>query len=587
MKKKTVWVAAGLLLAAVLALASCSSDTSDTPAGNGGGAVTGDGAPKYGGTLKMLGYDATAWDHVLSGQLEYSQLVSSRLITLDWWKGPAGTNEWPFSLSATMPPADIRLGDLAESWEVTSPTSVVYHLKQGVMWQDKPGVMEAREVVAQDIIHNFTRMTTLATHSMGNPYSALKMVSMTAIDDYTVEFVYNAANYWWPYQTIGMSYDMIPPEVVDEFGDMTDWRNVTGSGPFALTDYVSGSVMEYERNPNWHMKDPEGRSLPYIDGMDILVIGDPATMMTAMRSGQVDIVLGYAPIGWAQAEELWETSPELNWVKKTSGQLIKIEFDMKAPPFGPNGDPDALKIRRAASMAIDRVAIVEGYEQGHGQILTSFMAPIFGVEELKLENLPPSSRELFEYNPDEARRLLAEAGRPTIKTKLQYPAYLGDYFSIIKDYWDAVGIETEMKPLDMGALAAIQYSHEMTDVLQSFGGLTMASGAAHLWHMGTEEDGDEGVRRAPMSFNMNSSYDPEITRINSIMNEVEDAVERLALATEATLIEISQVFEIIMPNSDAYNFWQPWVRGYSGEDHVSMYAPRMVAAYVWLDDDYR
>ena len=76
--------------------------------------------------------------------------------------------------------------------------------------------------------------------------------------------------------------------------------------------------------------------------------------------------------------------------------------------------------------------MAEGYLQGHGWIGPSLMAPIYGIEELELENLPPSQAELFEYNPDRAMELLAEAGYPDgFKTTLNVSSFEGDYWSLI------------------------------------------------------------------------------------------------------------------------------------------------------------
>ena len=58
----------------------------------------------------------------------------------------------------------------------------------------------------------------------------------------------------------------MPREVVEEYGDMNDWRRVIGTGPFMLTDYVEGSVMTFERNPNYWRKHPIfGDQMPYLD----------------------------------------------------------------------------------------------------------------------------------------------------------------------------------------------------------------------------------------------------------------------------------------------------------------------------------
>ncbi len=70
-----------------------------------------------------------------------------------------------------------------------------------------------------------------------------------------------------------------PPEVIEEHGDMKDWRNLVGTGPFELTDTVPGTSITWTKNPNYWGYDekyPENR-LPYIDELKALVITETAT----------------------------------------------------------------------------------------------------------------------------------------------------------------------------------------------------------------------------------------------------------------------------------------------------------------------
>ena len=58
-----------------------------------------------------------------------------------------------------------------------------------------------------------------------------------------------------------------PPEVIQQHGDMQDWRNLVGTGPMELTDFVDGSSLTYTKYPNYwgfDEKYPENR-LPYVD----------------------------------------------------------------------------------------------------------------------------------------------------------------------------------------------------------------------------------------------------------------------------------------------------------------------------------
>ncbi len=117
--KRAIWALVGLLLAAALVLASCSSDsTTDTttdlptssaaelPTSSEGATAPATGEePKYGGTLKIMGYDPQGWDPALHqmGLTLYAKPLASMLVTLDWWKGPAGSNEWSFMSNGSPP----------------------------------------------------------------------------------------------------------------------------------------------------------------------------------------------------------------------------------------------------------------------------------------------------------------------------------------------------------------------------------------------------------------------------------------------------------------------------------------------------
>ncbi len=443
--------------------------------------------------------------------------------------------------------------------------------------------MDAREVVADDIIYNFWRMVNTPTHALGNQYTEQAITEIIAIDDYTIEFHYSRPSYWYPVLALGQLYDMVPPEVIEEFGDMTDWRNVTGSGPFALTDYVSGSVISYDANPNWHITDPDGERLPYIDGFDVLIIFDASTALTALRSGQIDMISGYSNVSWGNAESLWETNPELSWVEKGSGTPVKLVFDMKGPPFGPSDSEDARKVRRALSMAVDREGMVEGYYDGHAWISPSYMAPIYEIEELELENLPPSSRELFEYNPEKAKELLAEAGYPDgFKVDVHVSNLSGDYWSLVVSMWDVIGVEAELDLSEAGAIAAMKFSRDWTGLLFDYGGLQFDTGFQWIQtkHPATGE-------YTPSPYNIGNTFNAEINTLSATLDRTADEMERQRLATEIQLIGMDEAYNILMPIPNAFNFWQPWVRGYSGEETIHIYAPRGIAAFMWIDDDMR
>ena len=301
-----------------------------------------------------------------------------------------------------------------------------------------------------------------------------------------------------------------------------------------------------------------------------------------MRSGQLDLIGGYESVEWMDAESLIETNPELLYMQKPSGTVEIMQFDLRNPPFGPMEDEDARKVRRALSMAIDRESIVELYYEGNAKIITSNCAvDVYGMDEAKYENLPRSSQELFEYNPEKARELLTEAGYPQgLKTTLNV-VWDAPYFSIIQSFWEDIGVEAEMHIMDYGAITAKQYGHTMTDVMHLYWSYALETG----WRFFQRNDPWE-----KSIGNFNGVNDPEI---NALYERVTDTDlpplpydERLEYYEDMVLEAIDGAYEIIMPVPLTYDFWQPWVRGYHGEDHVGINQSRHLPAYIWIDESF-
>jgi len=603
--KKILWLIVSLLMAAALVLSSCASEETDT---TGPQTVTGqvvdtdqpttetpelpeasvdvdaptEEEPKYGGTLRIMANEIQNWDPIYGQIYEQTLPIMSKLITLDWWKGPAGTGEWPFQNSNVWPRENMYVGDLLESWDASDPLHITQHLKQGVMWHHKSAELPAREVTADDVVWNYQKHldtpTTLIAQSQG---ASPNVWTFEAIDRYTIVHTHTVPSFYMPVQ-LATQYPIVRPEVYDLYENMADWHNVTGSGAFMLTDFVAGSSVTYTKNPNWHMKDPEGRSLPYIDGMVMLIIPDVTTQLTAVRSGQIDIINGFNAVGYTNAESLIETNPELQFFKKAGNMSQFILFDMKAPPFGPNEDPDALKVRKSAHMAIDLDSLINDYYEGNAIMATSNMMPALGFTELDIENLPPESQEMFQYNPERAKELLAEAGYPNgIKVNLTV-GWGSEVFSVIKAMWDEVGIETEIKTVDVGALYAQLYSYRMEDALYIGWGTALEEGWRYAW-----DYNDETGEYVKMSGNFSDINDPVINDARYRLTKELDYDKRLDIIAEMQLAHIAGAYEINLPLTTVYNFWQPWVRGYHGEEHCAMFSPKDIVAYIWLDESFK
>ncbi len=174
-------------------------------------------------------------------------------------------------------PRSLMRGQLAESWEQPDPLTFIFNIRKGVNWHDK-APMNGRELTASDIEFNFHRYLGIGSgFSEASPFEGQlpKIESVTATDASTVVFKLAEPDLFALDKLVNNRLAWIyPPEVIQQYGDVQDWRNLVGTGPMELTDYVEGSSITWTKNPNYwgfDEKFPENR-LPYVDEIVALIM---------------------------------------------------------------------------------------------------------------------------------------------------------------------------------------------------------------------------------------------------------------------------------------------------------------------------
>ena len=253
-------------------------------------------APEYGGTITAwwaTGRTQVAFDPYY-GWPSATDGVSEGLGMVNW-----GVDRDVWDLKTMHTPDQHLTGMLAESWEI-SPDGLTYtfHIRPGVRWHDK-APMNGRQFTAGDVEYNFHRILGMGDFAEAGPTahggaSNLKTIpweSITATDDATVVMKLTeprlSALRFILVDGIGF---IMPPEVIEQHGDVQDWRNLVGTGPFMLTDLVEESSGTFTKNPDYWGYDekyPENR-LPYVDELRYVVIPDEAAAYAALRSRTID-----------------------------------------------------------------------------------------------------------------------------------------------------------------------------------------------------------------------------------------------------------------------------------------------------------
>ncbi len=602
MKRKIVWVMVSCLMVLSLVMASCApaaveeeekevEEEEVVEEVEEEVVAPTDDTPKYGGMLK-LGWDAdiNRFDDVpnlLSGCYTY-MVTNEPLMAGDWARGPAGgygTNETTWG--GKLDPWHLYTGFLAESWEM--PTKIegdlsplIFKIRQGVHWALNPDseasrLVGGREMTVDDVIFSLERVTTDSRAYIYNSDPDLRNAPISSPAPWTVKAEFPWEAFQAGVSRFGAFVNIVPPEVVEKYDTLTDWKHSVGTGPFMLTDVVPGSTMTLMRNPNYWMKNPigpgKGDQLPYPDGIKYLIIPDISTRYAALRTGKVDHV-GHTSVAidWEDAVMLEEQVPQLLSAKMPFVNARSFGIKIQEPPF------DDVRVRQAMMLAIDWEGMNRALYNGEARYAIYPTNYVKGFDGLYLgldaPDCPESVKELFSYNPEKARELLAEAGYPDgFKTSL----VLGsthkeiDECSIYVDYWSKINVDVALLPKETAAFSGI-FSRREFDGLITSGGGTIGT-TLNMINM-----------RGPGRYNPSGVDDPMVNeafpKIQSAM--VTDVDEAYRMYRELAKHVIPQVYMIPRVSPDQRVLWWPWLKNYSGESAVGN-GTRNWYNWPWLD----
>jgi len=540
------------------------------------------GQPQYGGRLNIVldkpaaGFDA---DFIGNTNAYTEHLTNDMLVNADWAKGPAGTGETDFMSSQS--PDPFTTGSLGLSWELPDPNTIIFHIRHGVHYAMNPlsnstSLVNGRELTAADVAFAIDRANSRPTSGLGGG-SRGWFVSATATDNYTtvVKGTDSALNRTAVVLVTIQGIYIYPPEVSQKFGDMQNWKNSCGTGPFMLKDYVSSSSYTLDKNPDYWDKDPvgpgKGNQLPYLDGLNMLIIPDQATQRAAIRTHKIDWITN---LSLTDGASLKKTNPELPYKQGLLSSVFCI------CPWTNNTQLPCsdLRVRQALFMAIDKNAINTNLYGGQGEVMAYPVPPAFTQFYTPISQLPASVQEPFGYNPDKAKQLLAQAGYPNgFKTSITTWNDTGwtDQLSVVKSYWAAIGVDLTINAVDYSSWVSIGASKSYKDMY--FYTFPLGSQMKFLTTAVSGPSNYAGVN------------DPVINDIRSQIFSFDVASNQQLqydLAKKGILQELTQLYYLQLPTPDIYCFWTPWVKNYHGEQQIWSRSYSW-AKWVWIDQSVK
>ena len=222
---------------------------------------------------------------------------------------------------------------------------------------------------------------------------------------------------------------------------------LVGLGPFQIMRYDRGSLISVKRFDRYWERDVSGESLPYLAGIDFIIMPDPFAMDAAFRSGRLD--------GGARGQGHYLTQERMDryiadlgdevYFARTEGGNFRLAFNMlKEGPW-----QDA-RVRRAIALWIDKRAAIPIALGGFGWTTPELGPPDIPVPR-HFVNWPKFDRGSLEEKREEAKRLIAEAGYPDGFSMDHLTRGLntaGGEF--LKDQLSGLGIDLRLRIVDEG-----------------------------------------------------------------------------------------------------------------------------------------
>ena len=302
-------------------------------------------------------------------------------------------------------------GELAESWEVDDEGAWVFTLREGATWHD------GSPVTAEDIAWNVTEAQKPDSAAFLQGQLAL-ITAVETPDDRTVRMVTQeplaVLPGWFAHYNMPMIKKGVPRDTM------------IGAGPFTLEGTDRGVSVSLKAYDGYYKE-----GLPKLGGIEAIVYADENLRVAALEAGDVDLI-EYVP--WQAMAQIDEAA-ELR-LDAVSGPFMYLIFNAERAPFD---DP---LVRRAVAHAIKREDIVDAAFYGRGGALEHL--PL--AEQSEFYN--PDLANGWNYDPEKAKALLAEAGHPdgfdcTMLSTAQYGMHQSTA-EICQAYLSMVGINVQL-----------------------------------------------------------------------------------------------------------------------------------------------
>ncbi len=287
---------------------------------------------------------------------------------------------------------------LALSWAPIGDDVWEFKLRPSVKFQD------GSPFTAEDVVASEKRVRELPNNPGPYGYTVQSIKSDEIVDPLTIRFHTDGPK---PYLPGEVTHFFIVPKPIAETASTADFRAgkaAIGTGPFRFQEYLPDNRYVVIRNDGyWGER-------PVWDKVTFRIISQDASRVAALLAGDVNVIEYLPPLDVATMQ----ANPQVTVVSKPTPRFIYFKFAVDPAPRKditdkagnplPKNPLSDVRVRRAISLGIDRKSIAD-------RVMSGFAVPAEELTPAGFNGYDPDIK-LTPYDPQEAKRLLSEAGYP-------------------------------------------------------------------------------------------------------------------------------------------------------------------------------
>lgn len=358
-------------------------------------------------------------------------------------------------------------GSIADKWEISEDgKEYTFTLKNGILFSDGTPCNSAAVKKSLD-----AALVNLGQFN-GSYGKLTTLIDTIETPDETTLVLKLSQPYYGTINDLSMCNPLAivnPNAFNDDLTVKDDLKTMTmGTGPYMYNGDFDGTTYTFVRNPNYHGEKPEA------DTFKVKVIEDNDAKVLALRSGEVDIIVGAARLSADGYIEL-TSDPAYGTAVNSEPTLTNyLGFNMSKAPF------DDKNVRLAVAYAVDNNTIAENVFRGTqtaAETLFDRSKPYCDVDTVT-----------YEFNADKAKSLLDEAGwkdtdgdgvrdkdGQNLEINFVYTSSygsIGDGMLAVASELETVGFKVNVADMDMMAFytATLGGEYDMT-LYRTYGGV--------------------------------------------------------------------------------------------------------------------